>query len=61
MAADELEEVLDGAKCDHERGVLFCKAKEPLAAGVGGHEPELEAFQPDAEWDLLAGDADTEG
>ena len=59
--------ILDGAKCDHERGLLFRKAKgidavpeEPPAAGVGAHEPELEAFQPDAEWDLLAGDADTD-
>ena len=59
VAADELGEamILDGAKCDHERGVLFRKAKgidavpeEPHAAGVGAHEPELEAFQPDASW-----------
>ena len=34
--------------------------EEPPAAGVGVHEPEVEAFQPDAEWDLLAGDANAE-
>ena len=69
VAADELDEamILDGPKCDHERGVLFRKAKgidampeEPLVASVGAHEPELESFQPDAEWDFLAGGADTE-
>ena len=55
------------AEGDCADGVLFRKAKgidavpeEPPPAGVGAHESELEAFQPDAEWDLLAGDADTE-
>ena len=39
--------------CAHSRTYstkgIDAMPEEPLAAGVGAHEPELEAFQPGAE------------
>ena len=52
------------AEGDCADGVLFRKAKGIDAVPEGaasGRCWELEAFQPDAEWDLLAGDADNRG